>query len=445
MKKILLLLLGVLIIPLFMLGDTKAKEKEGNTSSTTQVESTKTGEPPALSTPPVISEQKDITIQVAGRGGTKENALQDAFRNAIEKVFGVYVYSKTTVEKSVLTEDKIIAMSKGFVKDYKIEFENQSGGIYFLTVNVTISASKFNTFIRDNKVSLWRDIIKDVTLIQSTQERLKKYAEILTSMVGDPNYVLKNGYSIDVVGYTVDDTGVDYVKGNFLLQIAINQEFWNSYMDIIKQMTYDGNTNCAEEGLMGGIRFDVKMKEMTNYRGNIFSGEHDYGYIDTVRVHRSLKKFFAKPINTEIEIDGYKKNDIILFKNSIIVSKWGYRADNFLRTNYECYNFEWLKKSANLVPLFKPNLEDEWVKSHSDIYKLSDNYLAFGDLPNSNYASMYLIPEYVVLKVPFKLKDEKELKNLSFKYKITVTGAKFVTGTKLMNVGSHDDVTEDDV
>lgn len=434
MKKMLFLLLGVLVVPLMCSGDIKAKAEEGNTVTTAQVETVKPqrGE---------VSEQKDIAIQVSGRGTTKENALQDAFRNAIEKAFGVYIYSKTEVDKNILKEDKIIAIAKGFVKDYKITFENEDTKIknlYFISVNVTISADKFNTFVRDNKLTLWRDRIKDAVLIQSTQERLKKYSEILTSIVGDPNYVLKNGYNIDVVGYTVDDTGVDYVKGNFLLQIAINQEFWNSYMDIIKQMPYNGSTNCAEEGLMGGIPFDEKMKQMTHNMSKIFQGEHDYGYIDTVRVHRSLKKFFAKPINTEIEIDGYKKNDITFFKNSIFVSD-GYRADNFLRKNYECYDFEWLKKSTNPGSFFYPNLKDEWVKLHSYIYKISDNYLAFGDLPNPNYDDMYLIPEYVVLKVPFKLKDEKELKNLSFKYKITVTG------TKLMNVGRHDGVTEDDV
>jgi len=62
------------------------------------------------------SEKKIIT---AGYGETPENALKDAFRNAVEEAVGLFCQSTTMMENQELLEDKIYTYSNGFIKNYK--------------------------------------------------------------------------------------------------------------------------------------------------------------------------------------------------------------------------------------------------------------------------------------------------------------------------------------
>src|SRR3989338_7274939 len=79
------------------------------------------------------------TVSIIGRGTTKEDAIQDALRNAVEKATGVFVYSTTDVENFQLVKDKIVTASRGYVKDYKITEDKKYEDIIILTVNVTVN------------------------------------------------------------------------------------------------------------------------------------------------------------------------------------------------------------------------------------------------------------------------------------------------------------------
>ena len=59
-------------------------------------------------------------IRAAGSGGTKDESLHDAQRNAVSQALGVMLSSQTMVENFVLLEDKILTKVQGYVKEYKI-------------------------------------------------------------------------------------------------------------------------------------------------------------------------------------------------------------------------------------------------------------------------------------------------------------------------------------
>lgn len=359
----------------------------------------------------------DITIQVSGKGATKDAALQDAFRNAIERVFGAYVYSRTTVDKAVLTEDKIVVISKGFVKDYQIVFENISGDLYFLSVNVTISADKFFTFVRENKLDLWRDAIKDASLIQFTQEKLKKFSELLKTLIGEPKDILNNGYSLDVAGYLVDDIGVDYVKGFFLTQIAVNQEFWNNYMEIIRQMTTD-TEHYINEGLLNKTKlfnmswYAYKKDECFNRKDDI---KDSLGIVNPVKVHKSLEPFLTQPIDVEVKVDKWGI-PFTLYKNAIIIGRYKFfKYSGTLDKITDCIKY-YERERAPLVE-WGPYKYTQSEFRGDLLYKHSNELLYFSW--ENNFA---LVAPYVIIKIPFKLKDEQELKKLSFKNSINIKG-----------------------
>ena len=57
-----------------------------------------------------------------GVGDSHDNAIKDAFRNAVRQVVGVYVDSETLVKNDKLVDDKILTLSNGFINDYSEDF-----------------------------------------------------------------------------------------------------------------------------------------------------------------------------------------------------------------------------------------------------------------------------------------------------------------------------------
>jgi len=78
------------------------------------------------------------TVTVEGTGQTQEEALHDAFRNAVERAVGVMVDSSTVVQNYAVVKDEIYANSQGFIRDYEILSQRQQGRQVVLSVKVTV-------------------------------------------------------------------------------------------------------------------------------------------------------------------------------------------------------------------------------------------------------------------------------------------------------------------
>jgi hypothetical protein len=97
---------------------------------------------------PVLGQGRDEGEKVVVRGAapiqggipaSRERALQQAFRMAVEQVAGVIVESETLVENMALFEDNILTRTEGYVRDYDIVYEGEEdGGVYSVEVEVTV-------------------------------------------------------------------------------------------------------------------------------------------------------------------------------------------------------------------------------------------------------------------------------------------------------------------
>jgi hypothetical protein len=86
----------------------------------------------------------------------KMKALNEAFKNAVQKAVGVYIKSQSKVENFELTYNKIIGESEGYISNYKITGEKKEDNIYYVEIEADVYSEK---------------------IINSFSERISKYIE----------------------------------------------------------------------------------------------------------------------------------------------------------------------------------------------------------------------------------------------------------------------------
>lgn len=79
---------------------------------------------------------KEVTV--TGYGISKDDAVRDALRNAVEQAVGTLVDSQTLVQNMAVVNDEIYTKSQGFVRDYTVLQASSSGGQIAVTVRAMI-------------------------------------------------------------------------------------------------------------------------------------------------------------------------------------------------------------------------------------------------------------------------------------------------------------------
>jgi hypothetical protein len=86
-----------------------------------------------------LSPQPDVSIVIVeGIGISSDEALRDAFRQAVRQVVGMLVDAQTQVANDKLIEDRILTYSNGYVKTYRMVGVTQSGGLYRCKISAMV-------------------------------------------------------------------------------------------------------------------------------------------------------------------------------------------------------------------------------------------------------------------------------------------------------------------
>jgi hypothetical protein len=93
----------------------------------------------AIATKPTNSRSQNILAK--GVGPTADDALKDAFRNAVRQVVGAMVDSETLVKNDELISDKVLTYSGGFIKTYDEVSKTQENGLFRITIKATVERS----------------------------------------------------------------------------------------------------------------------------------------------------------------------------------------------------------------------------------------------------------------------------------------------------------------
>lgn len=138
-----------------------------------------------------LNVKEDIKVEFGeGVAETEESALQEAMRDVLQKVVGVYVDSDFRMKNDEIIKDEIVTHSNGFIDHYKIlESNNAQDG---RGIHVTIKAwVKMRDFVNRMKKIEPKQVVKvDGVLLQSDLGNRLNAEALLEKELGDLNPVL---------------------------------------------------------------------------------------------------------------------------------------------------------------------------------------------------------------------------------------------------------------
>ncbi|MBD5316503.1 MAG: hypothetical protein HDS11_02370 [Bacteroides sp.] len=102
--------------------------------------------------PSHAQENQEITLTVSSDGPTKDEAVKNALRLAIEQAYGAFVSANTTILNDELVKDEIVTISNGAIKEYKIisDARKPDGSGYVVTANATVSLPHLVTYAKNH-------------------------------------------------------------------------------------------------------------------------------------------------------------------------------------------------------------------------------------------------------------------------------------------------------
>jgi hypothetical protein len=219
-----------------------------------------------------------------GKGAGREEAIDDALRNAVEKAAGVIVYSVSEVQNYRLVSDKIAAASRGYVRDYRIVSETRNDNLIFLTAAVTVDSEAIKTRLRnESKAVLYDDVLKDYHAVKQQQASLNKIANLLQTLGTRP---LGELYAAEYTGYEITDVEAHSSTVGIRYRIRLNPFFWDTYYKALALADDTGST----------------VTTCLDYKLASVMGNYYYRGV-AHRIHPDIERYTVKPRTATILVD----------------------------------------------------------------------------------------------------------------------------------------------
>ncbi len=107
----------------------------------------------------------------------RDKAIENAQRNAVEKVVGVMISSTTEVENFAMKLDRILSESQGFINDFKIISEDRAEDYYKVTIEAEVGMGKLKDRMTAVNLIMVRKAKPRLMIIFSDQEPKDVIAE----------------------------------------------------------------------------------------------------------------------------------------------------------------------------------------------------------------------------------------------------------------------------
>lgn len=148
-------------------------------------------------------------VTVNGTGITQDAAIQDAKRNAVEKVVGTAIHAESAAQDLELVYDAINSRTQGYVKSCKVVSSKNVDGAIEIVAQVDVSNEPGSELMKDVEVVM---SLKDPRLAVVTEhygddggETFRRYSEMCSAAIREE--LVKRGFT-----HVVDKpVNVDYI------------------------------------------------------------------------------------------------------------------------------------------------------------------------------------------------------------------------------------------
>lgn len=148
-----------------------------------------------------VSAKDEVTLTVSADGVSKDEAIKNALRSALEQTYGTFVSSNTTLLNDELVKDEIVSVSTGNIKKYKeLISEMLPNGRVYVTLQATVSISKLVTFAKSKGESVEFDGASLYMNIQMEELNAKSQDAVLKNLAIQAKSLFDDGfdYSLEI-------------------------------------------------------------------------------------------------------------------------------------------------------------------------------------------------------------------------------------------------------
>jgi hypothetical protein len=245
-----------------------------------------------LSTLKVSEGEKKVVT--SGYGRNPDAALTQALRNAVEEAVGTYITSTTLLENNELIEDKILSLSRGFIKDFKKLSEIKVGGETKVTVSAIVTGTQILETLKASGIKVKVAGKKMFQQFASLDRQMEDEYRLLYGLL---KYLPKEGplnYKVEILGQPVRN------GGNYELKVkvigTINQNFKNqfsNFRNILNETAFDkkiGDFPIYKSNENGGIVFKIPKKDFRKITVR-YSEDEIKNYNNLYGAHNTLLKY----------------------------------------------------------------------------------------------------------------------------------------------------------
>lgn len=309
-------------------------------------------------------------IAAEGAGSNEREAVEDAFRNAIEKSIGLYVDNETKIQNDQLISDKILTSSKGYVDNYRILSKKEEGGLTKVEIKALIKMEDVKSKLTGLNISIIaaEDSANIHARLSTKLKRSKDAEEILikefTDFFQEKN--LLNLLEIKLKEYKIYEKDIaqdNTVPFDVTFEVSININNYNKIIEDLSKVFIN---------IGGNVRKQLKVEITKNDIETFSINQSQFN-----RYNEIIKKEWKENVKNVCFGLVYKENNTYILDHYCFPDEW--------KTIYP-----WNEQRRNELIKYCENCGDEMVLKNLEVVIQFKNTgsVIYEKIPKYNYSGL---------------------------------------------------------
>lgn len=277
------------------------------------------------------AKNEDITLIVTSDGATKDEAIKNALRNAIEQTYGVFVSANTDILNDEVVSDEIATIASGNIKSYKELSSSQSNGKTIVTLEAVVSIGKLISYAKSKGAEVEFDGASMYADIELQELYMQNEELAVDNLLRELTELFKKGYDYELkiekdskkmpmwdLDYKSDENSIQLVCFIIAKLNPVGEKAWVKLYDFLENIGKKYNDpNSMRSLFKNSAPDDVFQAMVTILKGSkLYNGTdypRDYFLLRSYKSAEMINGFIYKIPkmieNISIVTDG-EKNDI---------------------------------------------------------------------------------------------------------------------------------------